>query len=111
MYNLGQTNTTYGFIGFSFEHITKPAEIYAALFGANALDKRLRDGLYDTELGFRRACALGGLGTQALMPAGLREFVRPKKADDGPKQFKYDPSNQETTLTYRIYICLDYGPF
>ena len=98
VYSLGKTNTTIGFIPFNLEHIRKPIQLYAKLFGAE--EGKNAERLWGTEMGFRACCQKGAIGIEAMQPKGLRQYMdgtkMPKKAQD---------ENQKITFnTYLIWI-------
>ena len=98
VYNLGKTNTTIGFIPFNLDHIRKPIQLYAKLFGAE--EGKNAERLWGTEMGFRACCQKGAIGIEAMQPKGLRQYMdgtkMPKKAQD---------ENQTKTFnTYLIWI-------
>ncbi len=98
VYNLGQTNTTLGFIPFDLEHIRRPIELYKRLFDEEEGLKA--EELWGTEKGFRTCCQKGAIGIEAMQPKGLKQYMdgtkMPKKAQD---------ENQKITFnTYLIWI-------
>jgi len=98
VYSLGKTNTTIGFIPFNLEHIRKPIQLYAKLFGTE--EGKSAERLWGTEMGFRVCCQKGAIGIEAMQPKGLRQYMdgtkMPKKAQD---------ENQKITFnTYLIWI-------
>ncbi|NWJ51131.1 MAG: hypothetical protein HXX14_09705 [Bacteroidetes bacterium] len=98
VYNLGQTNTTIGFIPFKLPKIRKPFELYQKIFGVNNNGERHKqlETLFGTAFGFKRACQKGMIGIEALEPKGLRDIIEKSKW----------PSNKEdekSELTYNIY--------
>ncbi len=98
IYNLGQTNTTIGFIPFSLEHIRKPIQLYAKLFGID--EGKKAENLWGTENGFRACCQKGVIGIDAMQPKGLRLYMdgskKPKKAIDDEQKKLFN--------TYIIWI-------
>ena len=98
VYNLGKTNTTIGFIPFNLEHIRKPIQLYAQLFGAE--EGKNAERLWGTEIGFRACCQKGAIGIEAMQPKGLRKYM------DGTKMpKKVQDENQKITFnTYLIWI-------
>ena len=98
IYSIGNTNTTIGFIPFNLEHIRKPIQLYAKLFGVE--EGKSAERLWGTEMGFRACCQKGAIGIEAMQPKGLRQYMdgtkMPKKAQD---------ENQKITFnTYLIWI-------
>lgn len=98
VYSIGNTNITIGFIPFNLDHIRKPIQLYAKLFGAE--EGKIAEKLWGTEIGFRVCCQKGAIGIEAMQPKGLRQYMdgtkMPKKARD---------ENQKITFnTYLIWI-------
>ncbi len=101
VYNLGQTNTTIGFIPFSLDHIRKPIELYDKYFGADEGNKA--EELWGTEKGFRACCQKGAIGVEAMQPKGLRQYMIPEKGKE-VKIPKYDNKQKITFHTYQIWL-------
>ena len=99
VYNLGQTNTTIGFIPFNLEHIKRPIELYQKLFGED--EGRKAEELWGTEKGFRACCQKGAIGIEAMQPKGLKQYMT---ADKGVKQPKYDEKQIISFHTYQIWL-------
>ena len=101
VYNLGQTNTTLGFIPFNLEHIRRPVELYTKLF--NEEEGMKAEELWGTEKGFRACCQKGAIGIEAMQPKGLTQYMI---ADKG-KDVKL-PKNDEKQIiifhTYQIWL-------
>ena len=98
VYSLGKTNTTIGFIPFNLDHIRKPIQLYAKLFGAE--EGKHAERLWGTEMGFRTCCQKGAIGIEAMQPKGLRQYMdgtkMPKKAQDEIQKITFN--------TYLIWI-------
>lgn len=98
VYSLGQTNITVGFIPFSLEHIKKPIQLYANLFGAD--EGKKAEDLWGTQNGFRVCCQRGVIGIEAMQPKGLLSYMNgtkmPKKANDDEQKKLFN--------TYIIWI-------
>lgn len=107
LYNIGQTNTTIGFIPFRLSDMNKSNKLYAAIFGVDAfnLNQSKIESLYGTAFGLRAACQYGSIGIQAMEPKGLRAFLPSGKS---AKKIAYkENSDQEITFnTYIIWILL-----
>ena len=101
IYNLGQTNTTIGFIPFSLDHIRKPIQLYAALFGTE--EGKNAEELWGTEKGFRACCQRGMIGIEAMQPKGLRQYMTSGK-DEGVKLPKYNDKQTINFHTYQIWL-------
>lgn len=101
VYNLGQTNTTIGFIPFSLEHIRKPIQLYAKLFDAK--EGEMAEDLWGTENGFRACCQRGAIGIEAMQPKGLRQYMKADK-DKTVKLPKYDDKQVINFHSYQIWL-------
>ncbi len=101
VYNLGQTNTTIGFIPFSLEHIRRPIVLYEKYFGTDEGNKA--EELWGTEKGFRACCQKGAIGIEAMQPKGLRQYMIPEKGKD-VKLPKYDDKQLINFHTYQIWL-------
>lgn len=107
IYNIGQTNTTLGFIPFLLPQIIKPFELYRKLFGENDYLKhetKIND-LFGGEIGFKSACQKGAIGIEALEPKGLKAYmpVHGKKIKM-PDYRKADEDQMITFKTYKIWV-------
>ena len=98
VYSIGNTNTTIGFIPFNLDHIRKPIQLYAKLFGEE--EGRIAEKLWGTETGFRVCCQKGAIGIEAMQPKGLRQYMDgsklPKKTNDDNQKIIFN--------TYLIWI-------
>ena len=101
VYNLGQTNTTIGFIPFSLEHIRRPIQLYAKLFDAE--EGKKAEDLWGTESGFRACCQRGAIGIEAMQPKGLRQYMKADK-DKAVKVPKYDDKQVINFHSYQIWL-------
>lgn len=101
VYNLGQTNTTIGFIPFNIEHIRKPLQLYSKLFGA--AEGKKAEALWGTENGFRVCCQKGAIGIEAMQPKGLTQYMKVEK-DKTVKLPKYNDNNIVNFHTYQIWL-------
>lgn len=101
VYNLGQTNTTIGFIPFSLEHIRRPIQLYAKLFDAD--EGKKAEDLWGTENGFRACCQLGAIGIEAMQPKGLRQYMKAEK-DKTVRLPKYDDKQIINFHSYQIWL-------
>jgi len=95
VYNLGQTNTTIGFIPFKLPQIKKLSELYEKYFGTKNIAQA--EQLFGTAFGFAKACQMGSIGVNAMEPKGLREFV------DKGKMPVYDQHNEEKKINFNTY--------
>lgn len=99
IYNLGQTNTTIGFIPFKLPQIRKPLDLYEKYFGTRK--KEEAEHLFGTAFGFTKACQMGSIGINALEPKGLREFIQNGKI---PSYNKEDEDKKINFNTYQIWL-------
>lgn len=97
VYNLGQTNTTIGFIPFSLEHIRRPIQLYAKLF--NADEGKKAEDLWGTEKGFRTCCQRGVIGIEAMQPKGLKQYM----IADKDKTVKLPKNDEKQIINYHTY--------
>ncbi|SUB89147.1 Uncharacterised protein [Porphyromonas macacae] len=99
VYNIGQTNTTIGFIPFVLQPIRKANELYVRYFGID----RNRDAmkLFGTAMGFSKACSEGSIGLKAMEPKGLSEFMKKGKIP----VYKLDDKERIIQFnTYQIWL-------
>jgi hypothetical protein len=78
-YGFGSTNITAGFVPIRLREIQKLYEVRDHLFGKSELAEEYPnwlDLLYETELGFRRACERGQIGLLAFEPADIRKHIK-----------------------------------
>lgn len=97
IYNLGQTNTSVGFIPFSLDHIRKPLQLYIGLFGVE--EGKKAEEFWGTEIGFRTCCQKGAIGIEAMQPKGLRQYM---VADKG-KNIKLPKSDDKQIINFHTY--------
>lgn len=102
LYNIGQTNTTIGFIPFKLQDIIRPNQLYERIFGkpdflrnASKISK-----LYGTAIGLRVACQAGAIGIPAMEPKGLSAFFPTSK---GAKKISYK-GDEEQRITFNTYL-------
>lgn len=98
VYNIGQTNTTLGFIPFLLTQIRRPIQLYEKYFGMD--DGRKAESLWGTAIGFKAACRNGVIGLKAMEPKGLTEYIQGGKL---PKPEKND-EQRISYNTYKIWI-------
>jgi hypothetical protein len=99
VYNIGQTNTTIGFIPFKLPQIRRPFDLYEKYFGTS---KRYEaENLFGTAFGFERACQMGSIGINSMEPKGLKEFINEGKV---PVYKKEDEEKKITFNTYQIWL-------
>lgn len=103
LYNIGQTNTTIGFIPFLLEDINRPNFFYKKLFGVDDYKQNIKqiEDLYGTAFGIRAACRYGSIGVQALEPKGLRAFIPTEK---GSKKITYKENDDTYRITFNTYL-------
>ena len=97
VYNLGQTNTSVGFIPFSLDHIRKPLQLYVKLFGVDEGNKA--EDLWGTEKGFRTCCQRGVIGIEAMQPKGLKQYM----IADKDKSVKLPKNDEKQIINYHTY--------
>lgn len=107
IYNIGQTNTTLGFIPFELPQIRKPYELYRKLFGENDYlrhETKINE-LLGGEIGFKSACKKGAIGIEALEPKGLKAYMPAHgKKIKMPDYRKADEDQVITFNTYKIWV-------
>lgn len=99
IYDLGQTNSSIGFIPFSLEHIRKTVQLYTNLFGVDNGEKA--ESLWGTENGFRVCCQKGIIGVEAMQPEGLKKYFY---SDTLPKIKNKDEDQIIHFKTYIIWL-------
>lgn len=102
VYSLSQMNTTVGFISVELPAVRSLKGLYQQIsLDSGVLPTESLDTLYDTALGFQRACELGKIGIPALEPRQLREYMpgRGTNKPFKPPKDKDDP----IIITYTIY--------
>lgn len=99
VYNIGQMNTTVGFIPFILKQIRCPVELYQKFFGME--DGYKAEQLYGTAFTFSKACQVGSIGVKALEPKGMREYLVNGKL---PKYEKESDEKRISFNTYQIWI-------
>lgn len=99
IYDLGQTNTTIGFIPFYLEHIRWPIQLYAKMFGVD--EGKKAEKLWGTENGFRVCCQKGVIGIEAMQPEGLKKYFY---SDKLPKIQNNDEEQIIRFKTYKIWL-------
>ncbi|PVZ08794.1 hypothetical protein [Porphyromonas loveana] len=98
VYNIGQTNTTVGFIPFALSPIRNAHQLYVRYFGADKSDEAMR--LLGTAHGFSLACRGGEIGIKALEPKGLKAIM-----DNGRiPSYKTDNEKRIKVQTYQIWL-------
>ncbi len=105
LYNIGQTNTTIGFIPFKLQDIVRPNQLYEKVFGLSVFlkDRSRITKLYGTAIGLRIACQSGAIGIPAMEPKGLRAFL-PTSRGTRKISCKDDEEQRITYNTYLIWI-------
>ena len=103
MYNIGQTNTTFGFISFNLREINRPNKFYKNIFGTPAFmqDFKKIEQLYGTAFGLRAACAMGSIGVQAMEPQGLKAYLPSIK---GVKKISIKDNDDEQKIIFNTYL-------
>jgi hypothetical protein len=103
LYNIGQTNTTFGFIPFNLEEISRPNTFYKNIFGVPAFikDSKKMEQLYATAFGLRAACSLGSIGVQAMEPKGLKGYLPSTKST---KKISIKDNDEEQRIIFNTYL-------
>jgi hypothetical protein len=103
LYNIGQTNTTIGFIPFQLREIYRPNLFYEKIFGKSEFLKNVKriEELYGTAFGLRAACQYGSIGVRAMEPKGLRVFLPTGKS---VKNIAYKENDEEQKITFNTYL-------
>ena len=96
VYNLGQTNSTVGFIPFVLVPFRRMSELYEKLFGE--LMPQRAETLFGTAFGFARACQRGVIGLEALQPKEIKEYMDKGKVP----RYKADGA-EEDKISFNIY--------
>ncbi len=104
VYSLSQMNTTVGFVSVELPAVRFLNELYQQICRESSVIENtdsLRT-LYDTALGFQKACELGKIGIPALEPRQLREHMPDSRG--GGKPFKAPKDeNDPIFITYNVY--------
>ncbi len=95
VYNIGQMNTTIGFIPFVLSQIKRPIELYKKFFNIDSGKKA--EALWGTAYGLRKACQSGVVGIKALEPKGMSDYILKGKL---PKL----GNNENDKLNFNVYI-------
>lgn len=105
VYNLGQMNTTIGFLPLLLPDVTRVVGLYRRLFGELnfARDKTALEEIYGSAFGFRRVCQLGSVGVQALEPKGLRGLMPYLGAGKEGKMPDLRKGDDTQLITYHAY--------
>jgi len=103
VFSLGQMNTTIGFIPFELPDIARPLQFYSELFGENDfLDSTTKiTRMYGTAHSFRSACQKGVIGTSALEPKDLVQYMQPRRGRAKTPDFRN--ADQEKEITFKVY--------
>lgn len=101
LYNIGQTNTTLGFVPFILNEIRRPIDLYKKLFG-QITDVQSIEELFGTAFGLAKACQQGFIGLRALEPKGIKDYIYPQGNQEKVKMPKYKDDNK-IKITYRTY--------
>lgn len=103
VWSVGQTNSTIGYVSFNLPQIRRPQELYEQYFGMD--DGRRAEKLWGAGYGFNHACKKYSIGTEAMTPKGLRQYIQPEKNGKYkplPKSFK----DKETKIKFNVYKIL-----
>lgn len=95
VFDLGQTNTSIGFMPFNLDHIRRPLNFYEKYFGIN--EGKKAEMLWGTENGFRTCCQKGAIGIEAMQPKNLTKYMNSKKLP------KWEQDNEDQTILFHTY--------
>lgn len=101
LYNIGQTNTTFGVIPFLLNEIRKPIDLYKKLFGSVSAPNSVEE-LYGTAFGLAESCKQGIIGLRALEPKGVKDYIYARGSQKKVKMPKYK-NDDKIEITYRTY--------
>jgi hypothetical protein len=103
LYNIGQTNTTIGFIPFQLEEIYRPNLFYERIFGTSEFSKNIKriEELYGTAFGLRASCQYGSIGVRAMEPKGLKAYFPTEK---GAKKIACKENDDEQKIIFNTYL-------
>ena len=103
VYNVGQMNTTIGFIQCDLDEIHRPIDFYKKIFGVTPSIKfRSRiHSLLGGETAFRIVCLSGQIGVKTMEPKGLKQYL---SAGSNIKSLVKQSRDQEQVITYQTYI-------
>lgn len=103
VYALSQMNTTVGFIAVELPAIHSFNELYQQISKESFIESTdAFTSLYDTALGFQKACELGKIGIPALEPKQLREYIPSGRKEAKPFKSPKD-QNDPLIITYNLY--------
>lgn len=101
VYTFGNTNKTIGFIRLDLPQVSSLPALYERLFGfSGGLNRSAIEIMWDTEMGFTRACEQGYIGTQAMEPRALRKYMPDHRS---PGILPKPPKGEADAITFRIY--------
>jgi hypothetical protein len=98
IFKFGQTNSTLGFIQLRFSDAHRMLDMYRTLFAHNAMTDYQIARLYETHLGFQRACEAGVIGLRQLEPKDLRKYM------NGTDKFPTAKDYQKSPITFHLYF-------
>lgn len=104
VYSLSQMNTTIGFISVELPAVRFLNDLYQQISRESSVIKNTDslETLYDTALGFQKACELGKIGIPALEPSHLREYMPSNRGEGKPFKAPKD-DNDPIIITYNLY--------
>ncbi|MFN3380600.1 MAG: hypothetical protein ACK41O_14180, partial [Runella zeae] len=99
-----QMNTTIGFISVELPAVRFLNDLYQQISRESSVIKNTDslETLYDTALGFQKACELGKIGIPALEPSHLREYMPSNRGEGKPFKAPKD-DNDPIIITYNLY--------
>jgi len=104
VYSLSQMNTTVGFVSVELPAVRFLNELYQQISQESSVIKSTDalETLYDTALGFQKACELGKIGIPALEPKQLREYMPSNRGEGKPFKAPKDDTDP-VIITYNLY--------
>ena len=104
VYSLSQMNTTVGFVSVELPAVRFLNDLYQQISRESSVIKNTDslETLYDTALGFQKACELGKIGIPALEPSHLREYMPSSRGEGKPFKIPKDGSDP-VIITYNLY--------
>lgn len=93
---------TFGFIPIDLIGIRRPIDLYKKLFGMNNNEDNKAERLWGTAYSLKESCKLGVIGTKAMQPEGLMQYMTADKNND-VKLPKYKDDDTKQTINFKTY--------
>jgi hypothetical protein len=105
VYNLGQTNTTVGFVPVDLTGIRSLGTLYRKLFTDSEYNTNQAyiNATFGSSFGFRRACQAGAIGIYAMQPKGLRGIMPQTGPSKESKLPAWKKDDQTLRVQFHIY--------